>query len=77
MLEGDAAETDADETHADVLAVVRRLSPAHQTVLTLHYLEDFSVEAIATTLGCRVGTVKSRLSRARDAFRRLLAEMES
>jgi RNA polymerase sigma-70 factor (ECF subfamily) len=76
-LESEAANTDADSRQAEALAVLRRLSPAHQTVLTLHYLEDFSVEAIASTLDCRVGTVKSRLSRARDAFRRLLAEMES
>ena len=50
------------------------LSPKLQSVLALHYLEDLSVEEVAAVLGCRVGTVKSRLSRARDALRERLLE---
>ncbi len=50
------------------------LSPKHQSVLALHYLEDLNVEEVAVVLGCRVGTVKSRLSRARDALRERLLE---
>ncbi len=46
-----------------------RLSPKHQTVLSLHYLEGLSVEEVAAVVGCRIGTVKSRLSRAREALR--------
>jgi RNA polymerase sigma-70 factor (ECF subfamily) len=45
------------------------LPPRHQTVLALHYLEGLSVQEVAQVIGCRVGTVKSRLSRARDALR--------
>lgn len=50
------------------------LSPKHQSVLALHYLEDLSVEEVAVVLGCRAGTVKSRLSRAREALRERLLE---
>ncbi len=46
-----------------------RLSPKHQAVLSLHYLEGLSVEEVAAVVGCRIGTVKSRLSRAREALR--------
>jgi RNA polymerase sigma-70 factor (ECF subfamily) len=45
------------------------LKPKHQAVLALHYLEQMSVEEVAAVIGCRVGTVKSRLSRAREALR--------
>lgn len=49
------------------------ISPKHQAVLSLHYLEGLSLEDIAAILGCRVGTVKSRLSRGRDALRAKLS----
>jgi RNA polymerase sigma factor (sigma-70 family) len=48
------------------------LSPAHQSVLALHYLEGLSVEEVAAVLGASEGTVKSRLSRAREALRKRL-----
>jgi RNA polymerase sigma-70 factor (ECF subfamily) len=48
------------------------LKPKHQAVLALHYLEGMSVEEVAAVIGCRVGTVKSRLSRAREALREKL-----
>jgi len=41
----------------------------HAAVLVLHYLEDLEVDEIAKMLGIPVGTVKSRLSRAREALR--------
>jgi RNA polymerase sigma-70 factor (ECF subfamily) len=44
------------------------LKPAHQTVLVLHHVEGLGVEEIARVLGCRPGTVKSRLSRGRVAL---------
>jgi RNA polymerase sigma-70 factor (ECF subfamily) len=50
------------------------LSPKHQAVISLHYLEEMSVEDTAAVLGCRVGTVKSRLSRARAALRERLKD---
>ena len=45
------------------------LAPKHQAVLSLHYLEGLSVKEVASIIGCREGTVKSRLARARDALR--------
>lgn len=60
----------------EVQEVVRKaiatLSPAHREVIVLHHLQGLSVEEIAGIVGCSVGTVKSRLSRGRDALRRKL-----
>jgi RNA polymerase sigma-70 factor (ECF subfamily) len=55
----------ADEVTAMLLALPPRL----QAVLSLHYLEGLPVEEVARVLGVRPGTVKSRLSRAREALR--------
>jgi RNA polymerase sigma-70 factor (ECF subfamily) len=49
---------------------------AIQTVLTLHYFEDLSVDAISEMMGCRPGTVKSRLSRGRELLRQTLTQTE-
>jgi RNA polymerase sigma-70 factor (ECF subfamily) len=61
---------------ADMATRVRQaiatLTPDHRMVVTLHHLEGMPVEQIATVMHCSVGTVKSRLSRARDHLRRKL-----
>jgi RNA polymerase sigma factor (sigma-70 family) len=48
------------------------LPPKFQAVLSLHYLEGLAVSEVAAVIGCRVGTVKSRLARAREALRAAL-----
>ena len=45
------------------------LSFAHRAVLMLRDAEGLSCEAVAETLALPIGTVKSRLSRAREALR--------
>jgi RNA polymerase sigma-70 factor (ECF subfamily) len=56
-----------------VRRAVEGLSADHRMVVTLHHLEEMPVEDIARIMNCSVGTVKSRLSRARDHLRRKLA----
>jgi RNA polymerase sigma-70 factor (ECF subfamily) len=56
-----------------VRQAIGTLSEDHRTVIALHHLEGMSVEEIARIMECSVGTVKSRLSRARDHLRRKLA----
>jgi RNA polymerase sigma-70 factor (ECF subfamily) len=52
-----------------------RLSFDHRAVLVLREIEGLSCEEIAATLGVAQGTVKSRLSRAREALRRELGDL--
>ena len=54
--------------------VLLTLPPRLQTVFTLHYLEEMSIKEIAEVLNCRLGTVKSRLSRGRKMMRERLSK---
>ncbi|WP_371525287.1 RNA polymerase sigma factor [Streptomyces sp. NBC_01283] len=55
---------------ADIRDVLERLSPEHRAVLVLRDVEGLDERAAAELLDIRVGTVKSRLHRARDTFRK-------
>jgi RNA polymerase sigma-70 factor (ECF subfamily) len=55
---------------ADIRDVLARLSPEHRAVLTLRDVEGLDEHAAAEILGVPTGTVKSRLHRARDTFRK-------
>lgn len=48
--------------------VLAHLTPAHRQILQLRYWQDLSYAEIADVLQVRMGTVMSRLSRARDQF---------
>lgn len=50
------------------------LAPEHQAVLALRAVQDLPYEQIAQTLQIPIGTVMSRLSRARAELKRRLAE---
>ena len=52
-----------------VRGVLAELSPEHRTVVALKDLEGRSQEEIAEILECPIGTVKSRLTRAREALK--------
>lgn len=51
---------------------LRGLTPEQRTVVILADVEDYSYQEIAQTVGCSIGTVRSRLHRARSQLRRLV-----
>lgn len=54
-------------------AALAELSWEHRQVILLREMEGLSCEEVAAVLGCRLGTVKSRLARARGALLARLA----
>jgi len=60
------------ELHADLNAAVRALDPRFRAALILVDVHDLSYSEAAAVLGVPVGTVMSRLSRARDRVRKSL-----
>ena len=70
-----AQETAASEFFVLVERCMERLDVRHREILTLRNVLNRSYGEIAKTLGLNVGTVKSRIARARESLRVLLVEV--
>ena len=57
----------AKVTIAEVEEQIDRLPDAYRTVFMLRDIEGLSYEEIATMMDCPIGTVRSRIFRAREA----------
>ncbi len=62
------------EQQAEIVEKVGRLTEDHRAILMLRYYEDLSYTEIAARLDIKMGTVMSRLSRARDRLEAVLQE---
>jgi RNA polymerase sigma-70 factor, ECF subfamily len=69
-----AQESVAGEFTALVAACIDRLDSRHREILVMRNVLDLSYEEIAHSLGINVGTVKSRIARARQNLRTLIVE---
>lgn len=58
---------------ADIIEALAELPPEYRAAVVLSDIEGLSYEEIAATLGIKMGTVRSRLSRARAKLRESLA----
>lgn len=68
---------DAPSTlHLDVWGEVRKLPERQRICVVLFYAEDMPVRAIAETLDCSEGTVKSQLSKARAKLSTWLSSLQ-
>ncbi len=67
---GSAGAPGRGEDHEVVREAVLRLPERFGSVIALHYFAALSVQEVAVVLGCREGTVKSRLWRGREMVRR-------
>jgi RNA polymerase sigma-70 factor (ECF subfamily) len=64
-----------DEIRSTVNAAIDALPEDLRTAIVLRELEGLSYEEIATAMDCPVGTVRSRIFRAREAIDRRLREV--
>lgn len=72
-LPGAESEQEGVVEAAHILRMVDRLADEQRAVLLLIAIEDMSYAEAAGVLGVPTGTVMSRLSRARERLRALLA----
>ena len=75
----DAPEDDgtAMDAHTDLERAMRRLPEEFRTVLLLAEVEGLPLEEVARVMACPVGTVKSRIFRAKERLRTLLRDYDT
>lgn len=59
------------ERNQDIVDSLNELTPEHRLVLTLRDIKGYSYEEIAEIVECSLGTVKSRISRARSNLKEI------
>lgn len=62
------------EVHTDLERAMRRLPEEFRTVLLLAEVEGMPLEEVARVMSCPVGTVKSRIFRAKERLRGFLPD---
>lgn len=69
----DIEELSFDEEDATAIHnALSRLGVKHREVLVLHFLQDLSIQEIASVVGCSEGTVKSRIHYAKRQMKQIL-----
>lgn len=62
-------DQDAADTRREILAALRSLPPGQKAALGMVVIEGMSYDEAAAALGLPIGTVRSRLARARQTLR--------
>ena len=70
-----AQQAQVSELQQLIERALAKLNPSHREILLLRELQGMDYDGIAEVLGCRKGTVKSRLARAREQLRVELAAL--
>ncbi|UDQ97449.1 sigma-70 family RNA polymerase sigma factor [Lentisphaerota bacterium WC36G] len=69
------AVIEEDERNNRIIRSFEKLPDNLREVMVLRHLEDLSYEEIANIVQCKVGTVKSRISRGREMLKKILKEV--
>ncbi len=70
--EGPEEHAERSNWRDHILAALERLNPEQRAVIAMHDVEGYSLEELETILETPLGTLKSRLHRARQRMRVLL-----
>ena len=68
--------TEPDLRYFEILKQLEKIKDEYRTVILLYHLKECTLAEISKTLNCPIGTVKSRLHRARIKFREVLSELK-
>jgi RNA polymerase sigma-70 factor (ECF subfamily) len=69
--------TEKNDTSKIVMNAISKLPVKLRIPLLLKDIEGFSYQEIANTINCEIGTVKSRIFRAREGLKNILQPIES
>ncbi len=72
---GPAEAQERGETYARLVEALRQLPPRQREAFTLRVLEELDVATTAQVMGCSEGSVKTHLSRARQALNSQLEDV--
>ena len=72
-----AADDSRLDDRLDIVKALGQLAPIHREVLVLFYFDDMPTAQMAEALDIAPGTVLSRLARARDALKAVIAPAPS
>ena len=75
--EGPDEKSEREEQAARLRQALDLLTTDHRAVLVLRYYNELTVPEVAKALGCREGTVKSRISRTLSRLKQVLRNQES
>lgn len=64
--------SDSDDQEEIINSVLSKINPSFREALILRDMEGLSYEDIGDVLGLNMGTVKSKINRGREEFKRLL-----
>ncbi len=65
----------SEEIKVTIVETIRNLPEDLKTAITLREIEGMSYDAIASAMDCPIGTVRSRIFRAREAIDRVLSPL--
>ena len=71
-LEEDTASVEPPEDGAPVHEALQKLKPEQRIVMTLYYVDGYTMQEIADTLSIPLGTIKTRLHSARKQLKQIL-----
>ena len=73
---GPLKDAELDELRGRLSIELEKLPEAYREILVMRAVQEMSYEEIAAALNCQMGTVKSRLARAREELKKRLGDFK-
>lgn len=71
-LEEATAEAEMPEAETPVLEAIKKLKPELRILIMLYYVDGYTIQELADTLGIPAGTIKTRMRNARKQLSKIL-----